>query len=64
MKWCTNNCHKKPMWCGRKNCITKSEFAKKMQEKQDGSSTEDGGGRNGSSGTNKTKLGEDFKIAL
>ena len=30
MKWCNNNCHPKPMWCGRKNCLNRKEYAKNM----------------------------------
>ena len=34
MRWCSNDCHPQPMWCGRKNCMNKVEFAKKMLESQ------------------------------
>ena len=33
-RWCSNDCHPQPMWCGRKNYMNKVEFAKKMQESQ------------------------------
>ena len=36
MKWCTNDCHPKPMWCGRKNCLSKADFARKMEERKKG----------------------------
>ena len=34
MRWCSNDCHPQPMWCGRKNCMNKAEFARKMGESQ------------------------------
>jgi hypothetical protein len=30
MGWCKNNCHPKPMWCGRKNCLNREEYAVKI----------------------------------
>ena len=27
LKWYAKNCHPKPMWCGRKVCYSKAEFA-------------------------------------
>ena len=27
MKWCTNNCHPKPMWCGRKKCLNIVDYS-------------------------------------
>ena len=60
MKWCTNDCHDKPMWCGRKTCLNKAKFAKKMQKKRDGAN----GSSENSTGSCGTKVSEDFKIAL
>ena len=63
MKWCKNDCHDKPMWCGCKTFINKAKYAKKMQEKRDEAN---GSSKNssGSSGSGGTKVSEDFKIAL
>ena len=60
MKWCTNDCHPKPMWCGRKNCLNRKEYAEKFggRKKEDGSANED------QSDDNKPSISEDFKIAL
>ena len=30
MEWCEKNCHPKPMWCGRQNCLSREEYAAKM----------------------------------
>ena len=30
-KWCMKNCHKKPMWCGRPNCLSGEEFTAKKK---------------------------------
>ena len=57
MKWCSNDCHPKPMWCGRMNCLNKADFAKKMEEKKAGD------GENNSS-TSNGSMPKDFKIAL
>ena len=34
MKWCSNDCHPQPVWCGRKNYLNRAEFANRMQESQ------------------------------
>ena len=26
MKWCSKDCHEKPMWCGRRNCLGRADF--------------------------------------
>ena len=31
MQWCTNDCHPKPMWCGRSNCLNKAEYMAKKR---------------------------------
>ena len=58
MGWCKNNCHPKPMWCGRKNCLNREEYAAKF-------------GKKGKPGENvrqvesKTaSVSEDFQLAL
>ena len=27
MNWCKNDCHARPMWCGRKNCLNRSDYS-------------------------------------
>ena len=60
MRWCLNNCHPKPMWCGRQNCLNREDYAAKF-------------GKKGKQGDNNVKqnetrklapVSEDFKIAL
>ena len=57
MKWCTNNCHEKPMWCGRRNCLGREDFKKMMDEKRSG---KESAGNSGS----KIDASKDFRIAL
>ena len=64
MRWCTNDCHPQPMWCGRKNCLNRADFAKKMEDSQ-----KEGGRPESSKENNKEKgsgynPSNDFKIAL
>ena len=59
MRWCTNDCHQRPMWCGRKNCLTKAEYATAMAEKRKG-----GHGGNSNPKDIKNKLSNEFRIAL
>ena len=58
MRWCTNDCHPKPMWCGRKNCLNKADFARKMEER------EKGGTEKKDSAPGGAQYSKDFKIAL
>ena len=51
-KWCTNNCHKKPMWCGRPNCLSREESTVKKKAKREEKTSEGSG------------LSNDLKIAL
>ena len=60
MKWCTNDCHDNPMWCGRKTCVNRAEYASNMQKKRD----EHGSTSASSSSNNKSSISKDFKIAL
>ena len=60
MKWCKNDCHDKPMWCGCKTFINKAKYAKKMQEERHKAK----GSSDSSSGSGDMKVSEDFKIAL
>ena len=65
MRWCTNDCHKKPMWCGRKNCLNKANFAKKMKEKWNGTNGINTSGGSNSYGKDRdAKINGDFKISL
>ena len=57
MKWCTNNCHEKAMWCGRKNCLNREDFAANAKRKRGDS--DETGGRGDTNNVTK-----DFKIAL
>ena len=52
MRWCSNDCHPKPMWCGRKNCMNRAEYAEKMKSRKETETK------------NKSEVSEDFKIAL
>eukprot|EP00957_Ditylum_brightwellii_P140813 10726390-Ditylum_brightwellii.AAC.1 len=36
LKWCTNNCHACPMWCGQNNCLPCKEYQKKREEEGKG----------------------------
>ena len=63
MKWCGNDCHDQPMWCGRKNCVNKSDYASAMQKKRDDKDTSSGG-NSSSNGNPKSAYSKDFKIAL
>ena len=54
MKWCKNDCHERPMWCGRKNCMNRSEYSaawKKKNESKESENTYEGSS-------------SEFKIAL
>ena len=51
-KWCTKNCHKKPVWCGRPNCLSREDFTAKKKAERKEKSPEGSG------------LSNDFKIAL
>ena len=60
MTWCNNDCHKKrPMWCERKNCRNRAEYAKFMTNKR-------GGNSGGASSASDSKMiaTDNFKIAL
>ena len=62
MKWCTNDCHDKPMWCGRKNCLNKTDFATMMKSKKE---DKEGSGNKTDGATQGDKdFSKDFKIAL
>ena len=58
MKWCANNCHPKPMWCGRKNCLNREDYAAKNGGTKGGEEAEKG------KSTGNVGVSSDFKIAL
>ena len=60
MTWCTNDCHDKPMWCGRPNCLNRSDYAANMKKQREGNS----GGEAKPGKPSGGKFSEDFKIAL
>ena len=62
MKWCSNDCHDKPMWCGRKNCINRADYATAMQKKRD--NKDSGSGGTSSSNSSNSNVSKEFKIAL
>ena len=60
MRWCAKDCHPQPMWCGRPNCLSRSEYAEAMARKRQGGGKQTGN-KNESS---KPKLSNDFRIIL
>lgn len=60
MKWCTNDCHDKAMWCGRRTCTNRADYAAAMQKKRDK------GASNSTTSTTarKSSYSKDFKIAV
>ena len=54
MNWCKNDCHEKPMWCGRKNCLNRADYSAAWQKKKDSKDSNSG---------NDTSSSE-FRIAL
>ena len=56
MTWCSNDCHEQPMWCGRKNCMNRSDYSEAWKKKK-------GGGNEGSKAQPSNGSSE-FKIAL
>ena len=35
MNWCKNDCHDKPMWCGRKNCLNRSDYSAEWKKRNE-----------------------------
>ena len=64
MRWCSNDCHPRPMWCGRKNCLNKAEYASKMQEARSSEDKKDNGKSQITENKPMNKVSNDFKIAL
>ena len=60
MRWCSNDCHPKPMWCGRKNCMNRADYAAKY-----GGTNFNKDNKNNAEGSEKVQpMSKDFKIAL
>ena len=57
IKWCTKDCHDKPMWCGRKNCPGRAEFAEAMKRRKEEKRSKTTYGP-------KKNFADDFKTAL
>ena len=55
MKWCKNDCHPRPMWCGRKNCMNRSEYAAEWKKKNEAKKKD---------GPKEDFSSSEFKIAL
>ena len=45
MNWRSNDCHDKPMWCGRRYCLNRSDYSKEWQKKKEGKSTSGDGAK-------------------
>ena len=54
--WCEKDCYERPQWCGRKKCLSKSEWKKKKDNEQDSDKS--------NKFSSKFKDDEDFNIAL
>ena len=52
MNWCTNDCHEKPMWCGRRNCMNRADYSAAWKKKSTSKNAE------------KKDESSEFKIAL
>ena len=62
MKWCHNDYHSQPMWCGRRNGMNKADFAQHMQNKRNKGTN--GDHKDGGKNTKAVKVHEEFKMAL
>ena len=58
MKWCKNDCHSKPMWCGRKNCLNRADYSAEWRKRK----AEKGNGEEKPNEDEKSS--SEFKIAL
>ena len=61
MKWCSNDCYDKPMWCGHRVCTSKADYAEAMQKKRDQKGTSNGDGTSSDKNPNFSKY---FIISL
>ena len=61
MKWCKQDCHRRPQWCGRRNCLSNAEYEAQGSKRRDakpGKPTDSSG-----VGT-KMNVTKDFRLAL
>ena len=54
MNWCSNDCHRRPMWCGRRKCLNRADFAEKKKQEEGGSDDR----------PQKTHVSKEFRMAL
>ena len=54
-KWCSNDCHKKPQWCGRRNCLPRAKYKARRDNNNQAKNNSE---------TGKIKTSEEFKVAL
>ena len=53
--WCLKDCHPQPIWCPRKNCLTKSEWKAKIQKRKKDKAE---------ASAKKNVISKDFKMVL
>ena len=63
-KWCTKDSHRNPQWCGQHNCMSKEEYAKTDQYRQNKKRFETRKAEDPKMGTGGANKLADFKIAL
>ena len=56
MKWCKNDCHDKPMWCGCKNCMNRADYSTAWKKRNESKETD--------SAKEMKNTSSEFKIAL
>ena len=62
MKWCENDCHSRPMWCGRRNCLNRADFSAEWKKKNETKKRNEAGTEN--KRENNELSTSEFKIAL
>ena len=55
MKWCSSDCHRKPQWCGRRNCLNNADYEEAVKKRKEKRSTKD---------TTTIHNPKDFRMAL
>ena len=35
MKWCENDCHANPIWCGCKTCLNRGDYSKAWKKRNE-----------------------------
>ena len=58
LKWCTNDCHRRPQWCARKNCLSREEYRMKQRVNEEKNVAQDGADQF------MMKVTRDFKMAF